>query len=95
MLLAAIDPEPTERALAAIDRSLPLENQLIEAVCIMQRRLNNIWRLVSTVGDAGAPKTPPADFVALADIFEAHRDELRTDAGHGCPPTAGDDACRE
>ena len=39
VLQAAMDPEPTERELAAIDRSLPFEEQLIEAVCIMQRRI--------------------------------------------------------
>ena len=77
VLVAAIDPAPTEQKLAAIDASLPLEDQLVQAVCIMQQRLSNIWRLVSTVGDAGAPKTPPADFVALAAIFEAHGEELR------------------
>ncbi len=74
-----MDPEPTERELAAIDRSLPFEDQLVEAVCAMQRRTRNIWRLLSSVGDTGAPWTPPADFVALGDIFSAHRAQLRTD----------------
>src|SRR3954471_19973306 len=57
---SAFDPAPTEEALEAIDRSLGLEDQLAEAVRIMQQRLANIWRLVQTVGDAGAPKSPPA-----------------------------------
>src|SRR5437667_12565303 len=42
----AFDPEPAERALAAIDPTLPFENRLTEAVRIMQRRLADIWRLV-------------------------------------------------
>ena len=42
---AALDPEPTERELAAIDRSLSFEDQLVAAVGIMQRRTNKIWRL--------------------------------------------------
>src|SRR3954467_12125104 len=52
---SAFDPEPTEQALEAIDRTLRLEDQLAEAVRIMQLRLANIWRLVQTVGDTGAP----------------------------------------
>jgi AcrR family transcriptional regulator len=78
-LQAALDPEPTERELAAIDRSLPFEDQLIDAVRVMQTRTTNIWRLLSGVGDTGAPRTPPADFVALADIFRAERKQLRRD----------------
>src|SRR5215210_9494742 len=46
----AFDPEPTDEALEAIDRALPFEAQLAEAVRIMQRRLCDIWRLVSAVG---------------------------------------------
>ena len=77
---AAFDPEPTERALAAIDRSLQFEKQLVMAVGILQSRIAAIWRLVLSVGDAGAPRTPPADSVALADLFRQTRVPLRTDA---------------
>src|SRR3989442_3820565 len=35
---AAVDPAPAERAIAAIERSLPFEDQLAEAVDIMQKR---------------------------------------------------------
>src|SRR5262245_59398508 len=79
VLEAALDPEPTERELAAIQPSLPLERQLEEAVCIMQRRTNKIWRLVSSVGDDFAPRTPPADFAALGELLKPHRKQLRTD----------------
>jgi AcrR family transcriptional regulator len=77
----ALDPEPAERAIAAIDRSRPFPDQLAEAVRIMQERLAAIWRLVSVVGDHHAPpKTrPPADFASLAALFEAERDRLRYD----------------
>jgi AcrR family transcriptional regulator len=77
---AALDPEPTERELAAIDRSLSFEDQLVAAVGIMQRRTNKIWRLLSGVADTSKPRTPPADFAALADIFAAGQPQLRTDA---------------
>jgi AcrR family transcriptional regulator len=79
VLQAAMDPEPTERELAAIDRSLPFEDQLIDAVRIIQRRTNNIWRLVSSIGEASAPRTAPADLIGLTDIFRAERQQLRTD----------------
>jgi AcrR family transcriptional regulator len=79
VLQAALDPEPTEQALAAIDRSLPFEEQLIEAVRIIQRRTNNIWRLMSSVGETSAPPRPPADFAGLVDIFKAEKRQLRTD----------------
>lgn len=74
---AALDPEPAERALAAIPRSLPFEEQLVAAVQIMQDRLANIWRLVSSVGDTGVTPRPPAEFAALAAIFEAESWRLR------------------
>ena len=78
-LRAAFDPEPTERALDAIDRSLPFEDQLEAAVDVMQRRFADIWRLVSTVGEPGERPTPPRDFAALADIFAMQPCRLRTD----------------
>jgi AcrR family transcriptional regulator len=79
VLEAALDPEPTERALDAIDRSLPFEEQLVRAVRIIQDRMNNIWRVLSSVGDENAPRTPPVDFVGLVDILAAERPRLRTE----------------
>jgi AcrR family transcriptional regulator len=75
---AALDAEPTERALAAISSTLPFEEQLVAAVRIMQDRLASIWRLVSSVGDTHVAPRPPSDFQALIAIFEAHRGRLRT-----------------
>ncbi len=77
----AFDTAPTERALAAIDRTQAFEDQLVDAVEIMQRRLKDIWRLVTTVGESEAVKdrkrTPPPDFVALAELFEGHEAVVR------------------
>jgi AcrR family transcriptional regulator len=77
----AFDTTATEEALTAIDRGLPFEEQLVEAVEIMQRRLCDIWRLVSTVGEDavlnGRERTPPADLVALTDLFKPERRQLR------------------
>jgi AcrR family transcriptional regulator len=77
-LQAVLDPEPTERELAAIDRSQPFEDQLVDAVCVIQRRTNNIWRLVSSIGEPSTPRTPPADLIGLTDIFRAAQSQLRT-----------------
>jgi AcrR family transcriptional regulator len=82
VLQAALDPEPTERDLAAIDRSLPFVEQLIAAVHVMQRRSHRIWRLVSSLGDATAPLVPPADFVELRDIFARQPEHVRVDAAN-------------
>lgn len=77
----AFDTAPTERALEAIDRTRPFERQLEEAVEIMQRRLSDIWRLVSSVGEApalqGRERTPPPDLLALTDLFRPERKRLR------------------
>ena len=75
----AFDPDQTERALEAIDHDLAFEDQLVEAVRVMQRRGAVIWRLVQTVGDQDMPKTPPTDFAALAKLFEPHRHNIRLD----------------
>ena len=79
----AFDTEPTERALAAIDRTQPFEAQLEEAVEIMQRRLSDIWRLVSSVGETtalqGRERTPPPDLLALTDLFRPERKRIRHD----------------
>jgi AcrR family transcriptional regulator len=81
VLSAALDTEPTERELAAIDRSLPFEEQLVEAVRVIQRRTKKIWRLVSGIGIGtnDAPRTAPSDFAGLADILRPERRRLRSD----------------
>ena len=77
----AFDPEPTEAALAAIDTDAPLEEQLADAVRILQRRLADVWALLSALGPTDAPKPqPPPDSLALIARFAPHVDRLRTDA---------------
>ena len=77
----AFDTAPTERALEAIDRTRPFEAQLEEAVEIVQRRLSDIWRLVSSVGESsalqGREHAPPPDLLALTDLFRPERKRLR------------------
>jgi AcrR family transcriptional regulator len=79
----AFDTAPAERALAAIDRSQPFEDQLTEAVEIIQKRMADIWRLVSVIGEHAAlrdrERTPPPDLLALADLFVPERKRIRRD----------------
>lgn len=74
---AAFDPAPTERLLEAIGCDLPLDEQLVAAVGIIQRRLADIWRLMSTV--SARPPAPPPDSQALAAIFAARPGQVRLD----------------
>lgn len=77
----AFDPEPTERALAGIDRALPFEQQLVLAVEIIQERMIELWRLFAAAGDTPAIRErgqqPPADLAALADLFIPEKRRLR------------------
>jgi AcrR family transcriptional regulator len=73
----AFDQTPSERALAAIDRDLPFEDQLAEAVDIIQRRLSFVWRVVGIVG--ATPPRRPLDSPALVELFEAHADRVRVE----------------
>lgn len=74
----AFDPAPVEQALDAIDRHLPLEARLTEAVDILQRRVTDIWNLVNAVGFTKAPENRrPPPLPGLASLFEADRDRLR------------------
>lgn len=75
----AFDPAPTEAAIDAIDRSLPFEAQLAEAVAVIQRRLADLWRLISVLGAPAKPPPRPAEGGALARLAAAHAGELRVD----------------
>lgn len=79
----ALDPAPIDRALGEIDRTQPLDRQLVEAVEIIQRRMIDIGRLVSAVGGpavfAGRERPIP-DVAGLASLFAPERGEFRYDA---------------
>ena len=85
---AAFDTAPTEAALAAIDPREPFEERLALAVAIVQRRVFDIWRLVSAVGMRDTPgvkeRRGTPELIGLAALFEAESDDLRYD-----PATAG------
>jgi AcrR family transcriptional regulator len=72
---AALDPEPLEAALSDIPRDLAFEDALAGAVVIMQQRVIDTWRLVSSVGTRFHEMTrrPMVDSDALVRMFEANR----------------------
>jgi AcrR family transcriptional regulator len=73
---SALDPGPLEAALNGIPAGLPFEDGLAAAIVIMQQRVIDIWRLVSSVGTRFHTRRPMADSDALVRMFEAHRAEI-------------------
>jgi AcrR family transcriptional regulator len=85
-IASAFDPAPGEAELARIDRTQSLRDQLIEAIEILQRRVGQIWQLISILGLPAPPpeRRPPPPHMddtrlraMLASLFEPHRDEIR------------------
>ena len=75
---AALDPEPLEHALRAIPAGLAFEEWLAAAIVIMQQRVIDIWRLVSSIGTRFHEMTrrPMVDSDALVQMFDAHRSRI-------------------
>jgi len=75
---SALDQAPLEAALSAIPSDLPFEAALVAAAVIIQQRVIDIWRLVSSVGTRFHEMTrrPVTDSDALVRLFAAHRDEI-------------------
>ncbi|MEO6122616.1 MAG: helix-turn-helix domain-containing protein [Ilumatobacteraceae bacterium] len=73
----AFDPAPSELALAGIDLSMPLEARLNAAIVIVRRRVENIWRLASTIGVGPVPaEKRRTELPGLAALFEPDRDRI-------------------
>jgi AcrR family transcriptional regulator len=72
---AALDSAPLEAALTDIPQDLTFEALLTAATVIMQQRVIDIWRLVSSVGPQFHETTrrPMPDSGALVRMFEVHR----------------------
>jgi AcrR family transcriptional regulator len=74
----ALDTTLLEQALDAIDLSQPFEKCLDAAILAIQRRVTDVWQLLSSVGPrfhekkpGPQPPSPP-----LVRLFEAHKDRL-------------------
>jgi AcrR family transcriptional regulator len=76
-----LDPEPIERAIAALDTSGGLEATVIEVVKLVQRRVNEVWQLISSVGPRHMQRTGRRSFdsPALAEVLKRYRVELSVD----------------
>ena len=72
---AALDSAPLEAALDAIPEDLEFESHLDAAVEIMQQRVIDVWRVMSSVGTRfhDSARRPMADSDALVRFFDANR----------------------
>jgi AcrR family transcriptional regulator len=75
---AALDAEPLEAALSAIPSALEFEDRLAAAIVIMQQRVIDIWRLVSSIGTRfhEITRRPMVDSDALVRMFDRDRDRI-------------------
>lgn len=75
---AALDSGALERELAAVDTRLPFEERLTAATGILQQRVVDVWRLMSSIGTKfhDKAKRPVADSDALVTLFAQHRERL-------------------
>jgi len=73
---AVLDPGALEQAIAAIDPAAPFEQRIVEATAAVQRRMADVWRLVSNLpprfherlpGPFGSSDTLTAVFVGEED----------------------------
>ncbi len=82
LLIAAFEEEidlaPLEAAIRAIDPGLPFESKLIAATELVQRRVVDLWQLVSKLGPIlhDRAKRPLDDSAALTEIFESEAGRL-------------------
>jgi AcrR family transcriptional regulator len=79
VLDAALDQEQFEAALRAIDTEQPFEAQLRDATLLIQRRVVDVWTLLSHVSSKrhDQVRRPMTDSPALAELFAAHLDRIR------------------
>jgi AcrR family transcriptional regulator len=77
-LEAALDMADLENALEAIDRGLAFESRLVAATEIIQRRVEDVWRLISSLGPRFQKHAarPLTDSDALSALFASERDRL-------------------
>lgn len=76
---AALDPAPLDQHLRQIDPKLPYEQRLVEATEMMQQRIVEVWRLISSLGGTrkDEARRSMTDSVGLAEIFESEPGRFR------------------
>jgi len=80
-LEAALDQDQFEAALREIDPDQPFEAQLVEATLLIQRRVVDVWTLLSHVNAKRHEQVrrPMTDSPALVELFTAHADCIRVE----------------
>jgi AcrR family transcriptional regulator len=78
----ALDLAPFERAIAEIDGTETYEQRLVLATELIQRRIVDIWKLVSQLGPQHQPADhkPLPDSRALTELFASEPTRIRIDA---------------
>src|SRR5205814_8581582 len=78
VLEAALDPEPLEAALLRIDPSLSFDDALSAVIEVLQQRVVDIWRLVSSMPIRlhERAKRPLTDSHGLVQLMERYRASL-------------------
>jgi AcrR family transcriptional regulator len=78
VLDAALDVQPMERAIEAVDPNQDLADALEAVVVVMQQRVVDLWRLFSTLGPRfhASSRRPPVLINALVSLLAAHRHRL-------------------
>lgn len=74
----ALDPAPTNEAIAAVDASLPFEARLVAAVEILRQRVLYVFRVLSAASGTtrGTTPTRSTELPSLIAIFEADAEHL-------------------
>jgi AcrR family transcriptional regulator len=78
-----LDPGPTEEALSALDADAGLEATVTSAVRILQRRMAEVWQLISSVGlhfHRRSARRPDFESPALTRLMHQFDAELETGA---------------
>jgi AcrR family transcriptional regulator len=78
---SALDTAPLEAHLETIDRSMPFEGVLLAAVVILQQRVLELWRLLSSIGPRFHDPTrrPVIEIAALVELLDDKRAKLRVE----------------
>lgn len=74
----AMDSAALEEALSGIDLAQPFEKCLDAAIVAIQRRVADVWQVMSAVGPRFHENTPNPQppSPSLTKLFEAHKDRL-------------------
>lgn len=75
----ALDPAPFEAAVSEVEASLPFEERLVRSTELIQRRIVDVWRLMSRLDPQHQPSKPRPlpDSAALATLFASESDLCR------------------